>query len=202
MMGDAIGFIRKNGRIIPLRGASGAAHKVAKGALQAHHAIKNIAKIPKHTQTLKQDTKSKGIKVNRALDMTALGLSIASGVVAAATFSGGWKSLAAGAIASHVIDAAGIAANVASVTDKKQLSSVYGKVKSGNYSAIKELGTAKNKQAAIVAGKNEARNFVIGNAIYAAGLVGIKRNRTELAGYAKSILNFGRKALKVASKVE
>ncbi len=100
-------------------------------------------------------------------------------MVAAATFTGGWKSMVGGAVASHAIDAAGIAANVASVAGKGHL-----------------------KERAEQAAKQEARNFAIGNAVWGAGLIGVKKNRTELVGYAKKILEFGRKAVNVASGVE
>lgn len=183
-MGDAIGFIRKNGRIIPLHAASGVGRhgKLVGHAAHAYNISRRASSVKKHVNTYKKDDgKDNKVKINRALDMTGLGLSVASGVVAAATFSGGWKTLAAGALASHAIDAAGIAVNVASVAK----------------------GNAENKSgAAKQAAKQEARNFAIGNAIYGAGLVGIKKNRQELVGYAKSILKFARKAVNVASDVE
>ena len=174
------GFFRKGGRVIPIRAATGASHagraaKIGRVVKTATHA--GVAAVGVN-QIRKSGLKSKEIKVNRALDMTAIGLSVASGVVAASTFTGGWKSMVGGAVASHVIDAAGIAANVASVAGR------------GN-------GRARAEQAA----KQEGRNFLIGNAVWGAGLVGIKKNRKELAGYAEKILEFGRKAVRVASEV-
>lgn len=118
--------------------------------------------------------KPTGIKVNHALDLTGLGLSVASGALAAATFSGGVKGLVGGHLAAHGIDAAGIAANVASVSG-------HGKIK------------ARAKQAA----KQETRNFLVGNAVYAAGVLGSSNNRAALAGYTSKIVGLARKALRV-----
>lgn len=184
-MANAIGFFRRGGKIIPIRAASGAARGAARGSRVAK--IARVAKVAGQAGAAaaganaarKSGIKNnKSIKVNKALDMTGLGLSVASGVIAAATFSGGWKSAATGVIASHAIDAAGIAANIASVAGRGH-------------------GKERTKQAV----KQEARNLVVGNVVWAAGMIGLKRNRVAVAGYAAKILEFGRKAVKVARNI-
>lgn len=173
-MADVTGFFRKGGKIIPIRAAAGVgrAGKITRAVKVAGHA--GVAAAGVHA-IRKSGLKSKEIKVNRALDMTGLGLSVAAGVVAASTFSGGWKSAVGGAIASHAVDAAGIAANVASVAGR------------GNARARAEQGA-----------KQEARNFIVGNAVWGAGFLASGKNRKALAGYATSILKFARKAVQVA----
>lgn len=178
MSSDVLGFFRKGGKVIPIRAASSAARAASHGS-KAAHVVKAVARagiVAKGVHSIrKSGLKSKEIKVNRALDMTGLGLSVAAGIVAASTFSGGWKSIAAGAVASHAVDAAGIAANVGSVAGK-------GKLK------------ARAEQGA----KQEARNFIVGNAVWGAGLLASSQNRKALVGYTKTILKFARKAVGVA----
>lgn len=170
-MSQALRFIRKNGRIIPIRapggGASSSAHHVAKHL--AHGAALGAAGVA--VAAIKKPSKNQTIKVNRGLDLAGLGLSVASGALAAATFSTP-KGLAFGHAAAKAIDVAGVSANVASVA-----------------------GRGNIKQRAKQAAKQEVRNFAIGNTVFALGVLGVKKNRKALAGYAAKILQFGRKAV-------
>jgi hypothetical protein len=113
------------------------------------------------------------IKVNRGLDALGLGLSVASGVVAAAGFGGyGVKGFAASQGLAHAIDVGGVAANAAAVA-----------------------GRGQAKDRIMLGAKMEARNFIIGNAIYGAGVIGLKRNRQAMAGVAKKTWEIGQKAI-------
>lgn len=176
-MDNNVRFIRKDGRIIPIAAAAAGAGavavshkaKLAKGIVKGARVANAVA----HTGFKKQPKPS--FEVNQKLDMAGLGLSLASGAFAAATFSGGAKGLAAGFFGSHALDALGIGANVASVA-----------------------GHGKTKERAKIAAKHEARNFIAGNAVYAAGLLGIKKNRQALVGYASKVISFARTALRVA----
>lgn len=166
----AVSFIRKNGKVIPIRAASGAG-RIAKHASSTAHVVGAVGGAYAIHKASKQKSDTK-IKVNRALDLSGLGLSIASGVVAASTFAGGGKGLLGGHAVAHAIDIAGVSSNAASVAGK------------GDRKARVEQGL-----------KQEARNFVIGNAVYAAGVLGVKKNREALIGYAKKIIEYGRKAV-------
>ncbi len=166
-MSGATGFFRKDGKIIPIRAAAAA------GAVVAAHKVKSARAINAAVQLKKHPNADKKIHVNRALDLGSLGLSIASGVVAAATF-GTPKGLVAGFLASHAIDAAGIGANIASVA-----------------------GKGDTKLRAKIAAKQEGRNFIAGNAVYAAGVLGTATGRAALVNYTSKILEFGRKVLRV-----
>lgn len=176
MADGGVRFIRKGGRVIPIgaKTAGKVAGRIAKkalpgarivGAASAVYAIKK--NIKKYKANPKQD-----IKVHKGLDALGLGLSVASGALGAATFSSGLKGFLGGALGSHLIDAGGVTANIASVT-----------------------GKGKFKQRAEQAARQEARNFLIGNAVYAAGIIGIKRNREKLVEYSGKILEFAKKAL-------
>lgn len=156
-------FIRKNGKIIPIgaaRVASVGARAAGAGAaaLAAHSASKE---------------KAKHITVNHKLDLTGLGLSVASGAVAAATFSTP-AGFVGGHLAAHAIDAAGIGANIGSVA-----------------------GRGHAKERAQQGAKQEFRNLLVGNAIYGAGVLGVKKNRDALIGATQKILALARKGLRV-----
>jgi hypothetical protein len=166
-------FIKKDGRIIPIGAAVGAA--AVKGA-RAASATRRAVKTPLAAAARAKIHKQAEVKVNRTLDLTGLGLSVASGAIAAATFAGGARSLVGGAVASHAIDAVGIGANLASVAK----------------------GGGTKGQKLKQAGRQEARNLLVGNAIYGAGLIGMKSNRQAAVGFAKKIIALGRKALRVA----
>ncbi len=172
-MAGATGFFRKNGKIVPIRAAAGAGVAAA-GAAVAHNKLKSARAINAAVQLRKHPNADKKIHVNRSLDMTGLGLSVASGVVAASTFALGAAGLATGFVASHVIDAGGVAANAASVA-----------------------GHGHKKERAKVFAKQEGRNFAIGNAVYLGGVLGTKTGRESLVKYSAKILEFGRKALRV-----
>lgn len=178
-MADVLGFFRSGGKIIPItkhsanvvHGARAVkAAKIVGGAAVSSYGAKKIRQ---------EGLKNTKIKVNQKLDLTSLGLSIASGVISAASFTGGVKRVAGGALLSHAVDALGTAATIGSVAGKGQ-------------------GKERAKQAA----KQEARNFVVGNAVYAAGIIGVKKNRQAVVGYAKKILEYGRKAVRVAEVIE
>jgi hypothetical protein len=172
-MSDAIRFIRKNGRIIPIRASLGAGHiakaaSLATGAGAAYSTHKNGFK------------KSDKINVNHKLDLASLGLSAATGAIGAATFATP-RGLALGSAATHVIDAAGTALAAASV-----------------------VGKGHKKERAKQFARQETRNFLVGNAIYGAGILGLKKNREAAAEYAvkgleysKKILGFAKKALRI-----
>lgn len=184
MADNQVKFVRKGGRVIPIRIAKGAA-KVAKRAapLARGVALAGAAYgIEKGIKQRKANPKQ-DIKVNRGLDALGLGLSVASGAVGAATFSHGAKGLIGGMIAGHAMDIGGIASNIASVAGKGKL-----------------------KERAKQAARQEARNLIVGNAVYAAGILGVKRNREQAvkygvaaaektAEYAQKIVAFARKAL-------
>lgn len=176
-MADAVRFIRKNGRVIPISAAAGAGARVARGA-----AVGAGAALAAKSHFQKQEGKpGPKIKINRALDLTGLGLSVASGALAAATFSGGAKGFLAGHAAAHGIDIVGVGANVASVA-----------------------GKGHGKERAAQAAKQEARNFAVGNAVYLGGILASAKNREAAVQYtakgvqmAKKILDFSKKALRV-----
>lgn len=193
-MSDTVGFFRKNGRIIPMhKGGDGVykargAGKLAKvghiaklGAIKGVKAASLVAsaqtvheKVQQHRANPKQD-----VPVNKKLDAFGLGTAVLSGAIGAATFSSGAKTFLTGAVGSHAVDLVGISANLASVAGK-------GKTQ------------ARAKQAA----RQEARNFLVGNGVYLAGIAATKSNREAAAKYAekavlhsKKILDFARKAL-------
>lgn len=195
MADDGVRFIRKDGRIIPIHARAAGNASARTGARAAVGAAgKKLAKLHKSTRFAhgvavgagaamiahhgKIGSRHPQVKVNKKLDLLGLGLSVASGVAGAATFSHGARGLLAGFVASHAIDAAGIAANVASVTGKGH------KIE-------------RAKQGA----KQEARNFVIGNAVFAAGIVATKNNRATLVKGAKAGLKYAGKTLAIARKV-
>jgi len=181
MSGDIVGFFRKDGRVIPIRSsgagrAAGHALKIAKGASAIAHgttAVVGAHALATHLRNVKAS--SSKVHVNRGLDALGLGLSIGTGALAAATFSGGIKTFAAGALATHAIDAAGITANAAAVA-----------------------GHGHTKERVRLGARNEARNFVIGNAVYAAGILGIKKNRDVLVNVGKTAFKFGKKLVMAA----
>lgn len=189
-MGDVVGFFRKNGRVIPIRSSSGAGHaakassKIIKGATHVGRAASIGASahaIHSGLKSHKSNERQAAIKVNRGLDALGLGLSVGTGVLGAATFGMGAKGFIAGSAATHAVDALGVGINAASVA-----------------------GKGKTKERVKQAARQEARNLVVGNAVYAAGILAVKKNRQAAvtyaktgAAYAKRILDFSRKALGV-----
>lgn len=170
MADKGVKFIRRGGKIIPIRAAGKVAGRAlpiarAAGAAGAAYSIKK--NIKKFKANPKQD-----IKVNKGFDALGLGLSVASGAIGAATFSSGAKGFLGGFVAGHALDAAGVASNIASVAGKGKL-----------------------KERAKQAARQEARNFIVGNAVYGAGLLGIKKNREKIAEYAGKLVAFARKSL-------
>lgn len=221
MSDSGVTFIRKNGRIIPIREkvahASNAATAAAAGGAYAIH--RKMMKKPLISASAKNSVKSAGaklggklaklhkqtrfahgvavgagaalaaqhgtfkstnpeVKVNQKLNLLGLGLSIGTGLLGAATLSGGAKRFLAGAAVTHAIDAAGVGLNVASVAGKGH-----------------KLERAK------LAAKQEARNFAIGNAVFVAGAVATKSNRAALVAGAKTSIKYAGKTLAFARKV-
>ena len=171
-MSSGLRFITKNGHKIPLRVATGVTHgaRIAKHAVRGAVAGYGGALIAKHG--LKEPASSP-VKVDKRFALASLGTAVASGVIGALTFTGGLKKIAAGALGVHIVDAAGIGLNAASLS-----------------------GGAKKDKAKVLA-KQEAVNFAVGNAVFAAGLIGIKSNRQAAVKYASEAVNFARKALRV-----
>lgn len=107
-MGFPIGglkFIRKAGKVIPIgaiRGGAFAKKTVASGIRSSGTAIK----------------KQSDVKPRRVLQATGFGLAIASGVLGAATFSGGAKKVLGGVAGGIGLDVASSAANVAAYAGK------------------------------------------------------------------------------------
>lgn len=173
-MSDAIRFIRKNGRIIPIAARTGADHsRIARAAVHTSRAVGIGVAAHEIKKGLTSKNAKQPIKVNKFADAASLGLSIASGAIGAVTFTGGAKRIVGGALGVHAVDAVGIAANAASVAG-------HGKAKE------------RGKQFA----RQEARNLLVGNAVYAAGIVGIKKNRVALAGYASKVIAFAKKVIR------
>lgn len=170
-MSDVLRFIRKNGRIIPIR-AAGQAHRAGKTALGVGKAgvLGGSAYAANRARTRKKTLAERvaPIKVNKKFDAIGLGLSVASGALGAATFHHGFKGLIAGQIAGHAMDAVGIAANVRSVAGR------------GRTKARIEQGT-----------KQEARNFLVGNAVFYAGILAQKKTRVDAV---KVVAKVGRAA--------
>lgn len=184
-MADTVGFFRKNGKIIPIHKVAGGAAKSAistgaRAGYRAGHIAGRATQYGLGAYAIHQAVKKKPqIKVNSGLDALGVGLSALSGAIGAATFAGGTKSFVAGAAAGHAIDIAGVAANAASVA-----------------------GQGDKKGRAKQFARQEGRNFLIGNGVFAAGLIGMKRNREALAEGSKKavavtqkIIAFTRKAL-------
>jgi len=169
----AVRFIRKNGKIIPIRAAAQGAR--AAGAVAVTAAAAHGTRASGHSPNAKHPA----FKTNGALDAAGLGISLASGAIAAATFSTP-KGFVAGHAAAHALDALGVTANLASVAGK---------------------GHAKEraKQGA----KQEIRNLVLGNLVYGAGVIALPKNRAAAKAYASkaasvvgSLVALGKKALR------
>jgi len=177
-MADDMRFIKKNGRVIPIRAAQGAgrvlSHKVLKGAriATAAGAAGAAAIAAKKHKSIKGT--NTGIKVNKSWDLAGLGLSVASGAVAAATFGMGVKGFTAGLIGSHALDAASVGANIKGVAGHGQL-----------------------KARATEGAKHETRNILVGYGVYGAGILASKGNRQAAVNYAGKILQVARKVLRL-----
>ena len=167
-MGD-VRFIRKNGKIIPL-GARGA---VGRAGVHTARAVSVAVAAHEVRQGLKKTHPRQDIKINHSLDIAGLGISLATGVLGAVTFSGSAKKVIGGALATHAIDAVGVAANVASVA-----------------------GRGHKEERAKQFARQEARNLVAGNAVFAFGLLASKTNRKALVNYGSAVLAFARKAIR------
>ncbi len=190
-----IGFFRRNGKVIPVRASSGGGNSNRMHDGGNHPGSHIATKINKAKDKLKEASEQakvhantglqkvgvdarfhvEPIKANKKLDALGLGLSVASGVVSAATFSHGTKGFLSGVLGSHVLDAAGIGANVAAVA-----------------------GKGRTKERAQLAAKNEFRNFVVGNAVFGAGLVMSKKNRGAIKSLVSVVSAMGKKAMRMS----
>lgn len=185
-------FIRHNGRVIPIHGQEPPGEKkpgiveqhkkVAHAAVAATSSVVHKAKVHVEAGLDALGVHLQPVQTNKKLDALGVGLSVASGVVSAATFSKGVKGFAGGLVASHGLDALGVGANLASVAGKGQ-----------------------RKERVKQAARQEARNFVIGNAVFGAGIIGSKTNRATLKraitkgsqkvfAATSAVLKFGRRA--------
>ena len=166
-------FIRKDGRIIPIRDqGAGVAAKV--GHIYQRKLGHAKAAVMSVRRGVAQNTGigHPAIRVNRGLDALGLGISLASGAVAGLGFGTGVKGLAASQTLAHAMDFGGIAANAASVA-----------------------GRGQAKDRAVQGAKQEARNFVLGNGLLLGLMIGLKRNRAAAVQYAKKSWDVGAKAV-------
>lgn len=171
MSDQGVRFIRKDGRVIPIHDGGNVGkspHPLVKQArsksgIISNHSPKGLKKVAAKTQAPKQ------VKVRAGYDALGVGLSVASGVIGAATFTGGAKRFASGFIASHVVDAAGLAANAASVA-----------------------GSDNKTERAKKFAKQEVRNTVLGNAVYVAGLLALKQNRAAFRSGATTAVTLAK----------
>lgn len=178
-------FIRKNGKIIPIRdGAKGATRTVARGAVKGaakRAIIKGASRGFRLGQAAGIATaavaakkiKRQPIKVDPVMNAVGIGAAVASGVAGAAGFSHGAKGFFGSLGVSLGLDAVSTGANIASV----------------------RKGPGTTKQKALQVAKQEARNIVIGNAVYGAGLLAVQKNREKVVEYASKFVQFGRKYL-------
>ena len=164
-------FIRKNGRIIPIRDEGAGIGKRVGQAYQRKLGHAQAAVMGARRAVAQIGIGHPPIKVNRGLDALGLGISLASGAVAGLGFGTGVKGLAASQTLAHAMDFGGIAANAASVA-----------------------GRGQAKDRAVQGAKQEARNFVLGNGLQVGLMFGLKRNRTAAVQYAKKAWDVGQKA--------
>jgi hypothetical protein len=171
-------FIHKDGHVIPIRPREALRSRITsikKEAKYLHQEAKYRINRALGKTPIKARLKQKPIKVNQAWNTLGIGLSVASGAVSAATFSK--KAFVPGAIASHVLDAFGVAANVAAVKGKGRTMD-------------------RTKQAA----KQEAFNFALGWGVYGAGLLAFKKNRQNMAALGGKVAQYGKKAFSIMSR--
>jgi hypothetical protein len=163
------GFIRKNGKIIPLHAAVGA----AKGAAFAASSYET-ARALRHKKTFWEKLRP-SIKVDRKWDAAGIGLSLASGALGAATFGFGTKGFLAGQAATYAIDAASVGAAGAAVQGKGRI-----KERAKTFATI------------------EARNIVLGNAVFYGGILAQKASRERVVKVVTKGIKFlrlGKKAM-------
>lgn len=181
MAQSGLRFIHKDGRIIPIRAAQSAG-TVARKAVAIGKAASAIGATASAAKATRDRSKNKFTAqpmnlTNKKWDAAGIGLSVASGAVAAATFGLGAKGFIAGQLASHGIDALSIAANVKGVA-----------------------GKGHTKERVIQGARNEARNQILGYGVYGAGIVAVKTNREAAVKYGSKGLAYGKKVLDLARK--
>lgn len=189
-------FIRKNGRIIPIRepdavyGKGGAkiasksspGMKIAKGLAAAGSGLL-IAQGARNIHAVKAVQKKEGgFKSHAGLDALGLAAAVASGVVGAATFTSSARGFIGGLGASFALDAVSSGANVASVS--RGLS---------GHTKKQEV-----KRRALQGLKQEARNVVVGNAVFAAGILATPAGRARIMSGVSKLGSLARKVLKLA----
>lgn len=183
MANAPVRFIRRGGRVIPIRKPdaiySKTGQKIAMGeslglkaarGVSAAFAGVAIAEGVKRRRAFKKQD----VKVNPYWDAASLGLSVASGVLGAATFTSGTKGFISGLAGGFALDAASTAANLASVA-----------------------GPGKHRSRLKQAARNEARNIIVGNSVYAAGILANPTARATALEYASKAVTLFRKRLGV-----
>lgn len=167
-MEAAVRFIRKNGRIIPIRAAA-AGGRVGRSA---SHVAAAAATVSATHRALKNPHQHE-VAGNKAMKVGSEVLSAAGGAIAGATFGHGVKGFTAGHVASFGIDTGATALGIGAFT-----------------------GKGKTKQRARGAAKQELKNQAIGWGSFAAAAAVTPSSRKRIAEYAGKIAAFGKKALK------
>lgn len=162
-------FIRKNGRIIPIRAAAlgaratrSASHVAAAAGTAAalHRAVKN-----RHEPA---------VEGNKAMKFGSEALSVAGGALSGATLGHGMKGFALGHAASFAIDTGATALGAGAF-----------------------IGKGHTQERARGAARQELKNQAIGWTSFGAAALAVPASRKRIAEYATKILAFGRKALGV-----
>lgn len=157
-------FRRIRGRIIPIRTGVNIAQNTARAV-----SVKRAAAVSA-VSGVASGIKKQDVKPNQFLKYAGLGLALTSGAVGALTFTGGKKSFWGGLAGGFALDAASSASNVAAYS-----------------------GRGKLKQRFKAGIKQEAINTLAGNAVFAAGLIALPRNRKAIKYGAKAVFNFIRR---------
>ena len=186
-----IRFIRKDGRIIPIRDGSAPSGTDA-GQKPPHPAVRKLQAARANLHVKKEEFK---IKVNAGLekigsqtrlptepitprkDLNALGLglAVAGGAISALTFTGSAKKIIIGQTVGQLFDIGSSIANVGSVA-----------------------GADRRKERLKLGAKQELRNTIIGHAVFGAGLVGLKKNRAATVSGIRTVGTFAKKWMKLS----
>lgn len=181
-VGDAISFIHKDGRIIPIRGASSAirASRAAVGAagVVAHVKERRQPKSKFKAVADQVTRRNQPIKPNKAMKYGSMALSAVEGAATGLALGHGFKVGAAAHIAGLGLEAGtvGLAA--------------------GAYA-----GRGKFKQRSVAIAKQEATNQAIGWGVYGASILGRKAGREALVANAKTVASYAGKVLKIGRKI-
>lgn len=168
---SAVKFIRRGGKVIPINAARTAQNSV--GVVKLTGAV---------ATTAIKNPKSYKVKPNKALRAAGFGLSVASGALGAATFSGSGKVFATGLVAGIGLDVASSAVNIAA-----------------------HAGKGHSKERAIAITKQEGINQAAGWGIYGAGVLASSKNRASAVGGIKSVASgaktFGLRSINLLRRV-